>query len=146
MVGTKTGADQGDFFRPRIVYGKMTRRSFGWEHFRRWVIRSFLAESGILHRTNSRRKPDASLLIDHRIMHGRLAVPDRLVAPVRRRHHSVRLGAGSIRIADRHFYLSCSAMHLIENRKKIRAFFGSPVNRAVGINRGIALIRGDLVV
>ena len=61
----------------------------------------FLQKSGIGRRAHARGEPHAPLLVEHRVVHAGLAVPDRLVAPVRRGRHRVLLRRRRVRIAHR---------------------------------------------
>src|SRR5229473_18508 len=101
------------------------------------MARTFLAVSWILGRTDYGSEPDAALLIEHRVMHVGLAVPDGFVAPVGRRLHRFPR-SGRLGIANRHSHMGRRVVHWIEHGNVIGAQLGSAVEQAVGVDRRIS--------
>ena len=132
--------------RLRVVHRKMAVRALDRERLRRRMVRAFPAEAGIRRRPHARREPDASLFVEHRIVHARLAVPDRVLAPVRRGRHRIVPRRRRRRIAHGMHDLGRDVPHRIEHRNAIGAFFGRAVDRAVRVDGGFALVGRDLVV
>ena len=111
------------------------------------MLRAFLAEGRIVRRADSRGEPHPSLVVEHRVVHGGLAIPQPFLAPKQRgRINRIFLRAWRLRIAHRHFHLGGRIADGIEDRNHIRAIFGRAVKLAVGVDRRIALIGGDLVM
>src|SRR5580658_7781972 len=79
-------------------------------------------------------------------MNGGVTVPDRLIAPEYRWAYRVVLAARSRRIAIRMLDQFGGAMNGIKHRDEIRAFLGRAVDRAVGVDGGITLVRRNRVV
>src|SRR5215467_15281975 len=102
MVRGKTRPDESELARLGIVHGEMTVRLLEREELRRGMIRSLLAESGIVRRTHPRGEPHPPLLVEHRVVHAGLAVPDGLVSPVGRRGSRVFLRRRRVWIAHGH--------------------------------------------
>src|SRR5437870_2133330 len=138
MVGGEARADQRELAGFRIVHGEMAVGLVEWEQLRRGMVRPFFAEGRIVRWTDSRSEPDAALFIEHRVVHARLAIPDDLVAPVWRRCHRVLRRGGGLRVADRHFDLARLMSHWVQDRHKIRALLGRPIDEAIGVDYGMA--------
>src|SRR5262245_65523255 len=110
MVWAEAGVDERKLFGFWLVNSEMAPGSFHREHFRRWMVRTFLAEGRISRWTDSGGEPHSLLFIEHGIVDGSLTVPNAFRSPERRRRihygspsrnkHSV----GSVRIAHRHFH------------------------------------------
>src|SRR6476661_4289005 len=98
------------------------------------MLRSLLAKGGILRRANPRGEPNTSLLVEHRVVHASLAVPDDFVPPVRRRRRGVILGGRRLWIAYRHPDLSCLVIDRVQDRKEISALLRSSKDQAVGVD------------
>src|SRR5437899_4213132 len=60
----------------RIVHGEMAVGLFDREQLRRRVLGALLAKVRIRRRADSRGEPDPAFLVEHRVVHTRLAVPD----------------------------------------------------------------------
>src|SRR5207302_7103629 len=84
VVRLKAGADQGELARGGIEHGKMSIRFLNRKRLRGRMVRALFAEIRILACTDTRGEPDPSFFIHHRVVIERLAVPDRLGAPIRR--------------------------------------------------------------
>src|SRR3989442_2319740 len=111
------------------------------------MARAFFTERWIFARADSGGNPDSTLRIEHRIVDIGLAVPDGFVPPIRRRRRNLVVCARwSLRIANWHSKLIRYSAHWIEDRQIINAEFGSAVDGSIGVQCGIALIRGDLIV
>src|ERR1700751_5199176 len=100
MMCSEAGVDERKLVGLRIEHGNLAARSFGREQLRRRMVRSLLAESRILVRADSAREPGSSLLIHHRVMSGGLAIPNRLISPIRRGGHGIGFRCARLRIAD----------------------------------------------
>src|SRR5207248_8694011 len=94
-------ADQRDLLGLRIVDGEMPTGAIEREQLRRRMARALLAKRGIVFIADSRREPQASLAVEHGIVHVGFAAPDRLLAPVGRSSERLARNVGRIRIADR---------------------------------------------
>ena len=146
MMRAETGVDERELPGFRIVHGELAVGAFDGKDLRRRMIRPFSAEGRVRRPAHARGEPDPALLVEHRVVRARLAVPDRRRPPVRRRRHRVVLRRRRLRIADRHFYFARRMLHRVEDRNEIRALLGRPVDQSIGIDRGIALVARDLVV
>ena len=146
MVGGEARTDQGDLPRLGIVPGEMPVGLLDREELGRRMVRSLLAEVRIRGRTHARGEPDPPLLVKHRVVHARLAVPDRVRPPVRRRRRGVLVRRGRVGITHEHPDLRRLVLHGIEHREEIRALLGSAVDHPVGVDPRVALVRRDLVV
>src|SRR5215510_2440231 len=93
MVSAETSVDESVFHRLWVEHCRLTSISFERECLCRGMIRSFLAEVGIVRPANIRRKPQPSVLVEHRIVIVGTRIPDCLIAPVRR--WSIRLRHGT---------------------------------------------------
>ena len=146
MMRAETGVDERELPGFRIVHGELAVGAFDGKDLRRRMIRPFSAEGRVRRPAHARGEPDPALLVEHRVVRARLAVPDRLRSPIRRRRHRVAPCRRRFRIADRHFYFARRMPHRVQDRNEIRALLGRPVNQSVSIDRGIALVARDLVV
>src|ERR1700734_3049650 len=79
-------------------------------------------------------------------MKGGVTVPDRLIAPEHRRAYWVVLATRSRWIAIRMLDQFARVVNGIKHRDEIRAFLGRAVDRAVGVDGGITLVRRNRVV
>src|SRR5262249_54854504 len=127
-------------------HSEMAVGLFEWEQLRRRMVRPFFAEGRIGRRTDSRSEPDAALFIEHRVVHAGLAISDDLVGPVWRRCHGILRRCRGLWVAGRHVDLTRLMSHRVQDRYEICALLGSPIDEAVGVDRGMALVGGDLVV
>src|SRR5262245_43954429 len=82
MVRGKARADEGDFPGSRIIHREMAVGAFDGEHLGRGMARALLAKVRILRSSNARGEPNASVLVQHGIVHAGLAVPDWLFSPI----------------------------------------------------------------
>src|SRR3984893_3836925 len=95
--------------------------------------------------TDSSGDPQTSAFIEHRIMNRRMAVPDGLIAPNWRGLH--RLGLSRrVWVAIWNLHLTDGVVRGIEYGQVVAALLGRSVDQTIGVNVGIALIRGDFVV
>ena len=113
---------------------------------RRGMRRPGLAVVRVVERAHRRRDPDASLLVQHRVVHVVLALPDRLAAPVRRRMRHRRRCRRCVGIAHCQFDGTRHVLHRVEHRQVVGAQLERAVERAVGIDRRVAAIGRDDVV
>ncbi len=142
----ETGVDEGELSGLRIVQGELAVGTPDGKDPGRGMIRTFPAEGRIRRPPHARGEPDPALLVEHRIVRARLAVPDRLRSPIRGRRHRVVLRRRRLRIADRHSHFARRMPHRIQDRHEIRALLGRSVNQSVGVDRGIALVARNLIV
>ena len=146
MVGREARADQRDLAGPGVVHREMPVGLLEREELRRGMGRPLPAEIRIGRRADARGEPHAAFLVEHRVVHAGLAVPDRLRPPVRRRQHGVLLRRGRGGIAHQHLHLRRLVVHRIEDREQIGALLRRPEDQAVGVDARIALVGRDLVV
>ena len=143
----EAGIDRGGLFGFRIVKFQPSLALIDREQLRRRMIRSRLAKCRRRGLPDTRRGPDARLLIHREAVHRGLAVPDRFVAPERRGRRGLRgEGTRRLRIANPHLYLAGRVGLGIEDRQVIAAFFQRSVDGAVGVHRRIILVAGDGVM
>src|SRR5690606_10854258 len=84
VMRREAGVDERVFAALGLVNGEVPARALGREELRGRVIGAGLAERRlILRRADRSGVPDPALVVEHRIVGVRAAVPDRLVAPVR---------------------------------------------------------------
>ena len=110
------------------------------------MLRSLPAEVRIGPRTHPRREPHPCLAVEHGIVRVGPAVPDRLITPVRRGLQGRPRSYRRVRIANRQGHLAGRVSHRVQDGHVIRAGLERSVDRAVGVDRGIALVGGSLVV
>ena len=147
MVGREAGAHLHEVLFVGVVHDDVAVRCIDRERLRRRMIRASLADVGIGRRTNAGREPHPCLLIQHQAVRDGLRVPELLVAPIRRcREHRVVDRRGGLLIAHRQLDRGRGVLDRIEDRDEVGRVLGRPVERAVAIDRGIALVGGDLVV
>ena len=84
MLRAKAGVDQHKLAGFRIIHRELARRDIQRRHLGRGKIGIRFAVGRVLWATDARSEPDPSLFVDNRIVNGRVTVPNRLVAPVRR--------------------------------------------------------------
>ncbi len=117
------------------------------EHLRRQQVGALLAVVGIVGAADAGRVPDPRLFIQHQAVRDGLRGPQLLVAPIgRRRIHLGRAARGRLRIAHRNLHARGDALDRIENRHVVGAVLGRAIERPIGVDGGIALVGGDLVV
>ena len=111
------------------------------------MTRTRLAERGVLRRTNTRRDPDTTLSVEHRVVHVGLAVPDRLRPPIRRRdgHLLLRHWAGA-RVTECDWDTTRRMSLRIEHRHVVGACLEHGVERTIRIHSWIAAIGRDEIV
>ena len=111
------------------------------------VLGTCAAERGRFIATDTRRDPHPAAAIHHRVVDVRLAVPDRLRPPVRRRFEAAgRRRDVRLRIARRNRNPAGRMRHRVEHRQVVVALLERPVERPVGVDGRVALVGGDLIV
>ena len=146
MVRAVAGPDERHLRGRRVVDGQVPAGPGVGERARRRMIGPFETHRRVLGSPHARGEPDAAVLVEHRVVDVRLAVPDRLVAPVGRGRQRRSRRYGGVGIAHRHRHLTGSVGHRIEHRHVVRARLERAVDRAVRVDGRIALVGGDLVV
>jgi hypothetical protein len=114
---------------------------------------TLLAKVGIVGAADCRRQPDAALLVEHRVVIVHLRVPQLLLTPIRRGLQRL-FDCGVSRsqrfwgvlIAHRGFEDADRVGLGIEYRQKVGGVFRRAEQRTVGIDGGMAAIRGDEIV
>ncbi len=147
----EAGVDVRELLRLRIVDRDLATSLLHREQLRGRVIRTLAAERRRLLLADARRHPDAPVLIEHRIVHRGLAVPDHLAAPIGRRQprEVARHREGPPRrigVARRRLEIGHRMRLRIEDRKIVGGIFGRAVDRAPGIDSRVALVGRDLVM
>src|SRR5947208_7056740 len=99
MLRGETGIDQGPLACFGVVHRKLAAGGLQRDDLCGGMIRSGFAVGGIGVWTNSGSEPDATLLVHDRIVDAGVAVPDRLVTPVRRMPVGEIQGSRRLRIA-----------------------------------------------
>src|SRR5262245_43227276 len=123
MLSAEAGAYQRPFGCLWIVHGELAIGSLQWRDLRRRMISACLTVIRILCGPDSRREPHASFLIDERIMDARVAIPDRVVAPVwRASSQEIQIGR-SLWIAVGMLYLCRFIGNGIQDRHHVGALF-----------------------
>src|ERR1700680_4213493 len=109
------------------------------------MIGSRLAHGRIVGWPDSGCEPNASFVVEHGIVDGDVAIPDRLLPPESR--WLQRLGlARSLRVAIRHLHLACGILHRIKDGQIVATLLSRSVKLAVSVQRGVPLIGGDFVM
>src|ERR1700674_553260 len=122
MMRAETGVNQRHLLCFWIVDGELAPAILQWKQLRRGIAGPFFAEGRVVARTNSRSEPNTPLLVEHRIVHDRLAAPDGFFSPVGRgRRYLVLSRRRGPWIADRHLYLTPRVPHRVEDGQIIRA-------------------------
>ncbi len=129
-----------------IVDGDLAHRRVQRGDFRRGMIGALLAEIRVGRRPDPGREPDPPLAIHHRVVNARVPVPDRLLAPIGRRLHRQFRGGRRLGIGNGMLDEVRLVVHRVEHRNHVRAFLGSAVDRAVGVEPRIVAVGGDAVV
>src|SRR3954465_5960964 len=85
MMGAIASVDGREDLGLGIIDRQLTPRSVHRESYCRCMLRSLLAEGGlVLRRPHAGGKPDAAFLVEHGIVDGGLAVPDDFASPIGR--------------------------------------------------------------
>ena len=119
------------------------------ECFGRRMVGALFAERRIIRAAHCRCEPYPPVAIEHAVVVVGLAVPDLLRSPVGRRLHrlSFRLIVGlAYPGRERESEIRGPVRFRIEDGNNIDANLGGAVNRAIGIDSGVATIRSDQVV
>src|ERR1700676_302807 len=115
MMCAKTGVDERELFRLWIVHRELAATGFEGEQDSRRMARAFVAESRVFAAADSGSNPQATLPIEHRIVNIGLAVPDRFVAPVRRRRNNfIVCTRWRFRITHAEFHLAGRRPHRVK--------------------------------
>ena len=140
VVRREAGRDQRPLVALRIVHREMTRRFLQRRDLRGRMIAALLAIGRVRVRADARGKPDAALLVDHRVVVAGVAVPDRLFGPVGRRPERQTGRGRRLRIAIRMFDHARRVRDRIEPRHVVGALLRRPVDPAVGIDGRLAFV------
>ena len=146
MMRAVARTDEGHLLRVGIPDGQVPPRAGVGKRLRRRVVRPVQAHRRVVGAAHPRGEPDAAGLIEHRVVDVGLAVPDRLVPPVGRGRQRRARRDRRVGVAHRHRHLGGGVGHRIEHRHVVRARLERAVDRAVGVDRRVALVGGDLVV
>src|ERR1700722_7412673 len=142
VMRAEAGVNESIFTALRLIHRELPLRRVDRKRHGGRMSRAFFAERWIVGRANSRGVPDPPGTILHRIVGIRPAVPDPLLAPVRRGpQHRVIVGRRRIGIAHRRAEGGGAVLYRITPRKLIAAEFRGAVQQAIGVDRGIAAIR-----
>src|SRR4029079_19296251 len=107
----KAGADQSDLSGLWFVHREMAVGALDGEQLGGGMFGALFAKGRVLRRTNPGGEPHTPPLVEHWIVHAGLAIPDGLIAPVRRRRHGMVLRGRSLWIAHKHFGLGRLVVH-----------------------------------
>src|SRR6266699_3126251 len=147
MVSPETSVNQRDLLGFRIVSGELAATALERKQDRRRMTRSFFAKRRIIAGTDSGSNPHPPFPIEHGIVNVGLAVPNGFISPIRRWCADLVISTrGGLRIADWHLNLARHGTRRIEDRQIVRAQFRRSIDQAVGVERGIPFISGDLIV
>ena len=143
----EAGVDRREFLRFGIVHRHLARvleeallRHVERVHLRRMQRRAFLAiVRDVLRRAVLRRPIDAPVLVHRRGVRVDLAVPGLLRTEIRRGiDDRVRERRTRRPVADRRLYRRLCVMHRVEDRLRVARQLGVAIDRAVGVDRGLA--------
>jgi hypothetical protein len=119
------------------------------------MVGALLAEGRIVDAAHRGREPDAALLVEHAVVVVGALAPDLLLAPVGRGRGRLGCGRGMegrperfgcVWVRDRHLE-ECHLVRLrIEDRHLVARVLGRAIERSVGVDGGIAPVRGDEIV
>jgi hypothetical protein len=147
VMRAEAGADRGVLVRAWIVHAEMPASILDRELSRRRVIRALAAEVGVLPWAHGRGDPHSALVVDHRIVSVRAAVPDGLVSEVRRgRGHVQTRRDGRSGVEQRQRYLRGRMRARIQDGDVIRAQLQRSVDGTVRVHGRITTISRDDVV
>src|SRR5580658_7283253 len=105
------------------------------------MSRALLAEGGIARRAHARGVPDTAGRIEHGVVRDGAAVPDALIAPVRRGpEQRVVVSRRRIGIAHGRLEGGGCVVYRIEYREIVGAELGAAVNQSIGVHGGMAAI------
>ena len=150
----EAGLDERVFLRLRIEHGEVADGALHRERLGRRMIRSRLAEGRILGAAHRRGQPQPPVASEHRVVVVDARFPDPLAAPVGRRLQRVERRGVPGTEAERHAAdraparLNVVATFFTGSRigSVSELYSGEPIERAVGVDRGIAPVAGDQVV
>src|SRR5919108_6484957 len=98
------------------------------------MVRTFLAEGGVVGSAKSRREPDPPFLVEHAVVVISFGIPDFLRAPVRRRLHELvacRMARSerlrSVCIPYRRHDVHGGMFDWIKNRNQVGTVFGGAI-------------------
>src|SRR5262249_10931730 len=82
MVSGEAGVDVNPLLGLRVVVRDLAQPSFLRRDLRRRTVPTLLAAVGVRRRTDARAEPRTHVAIHHSVVDARMAVPDRVLAPV----------------------------------------------------------------
>src|SRR2546427_87388 len=124
MVRREARPDQRDLSGLRLIDREVAVGRLHRGELRGGMLGAPLAKIRVRRRPHARGEPHAAFLVEHGVVHARLAVPDPLVAPEWRRQHRVLLRRRRGGIADEHPHLRHLVLHGIEHGEEVRALLG----------------------
>ena len=130
----------------RVVHLQVPARARQRKQLRGGMRRALLTEGGILGRPHRRGQPQASPLVEHRVVHVVLAGPDRFFTEVRGGRRHLRRGRRRARVAHVKRNLADGVRLRIEHRDVVGAQLERAVQQTVRIDRRLAAIRRHHVV
>src|SRR5258708_11731305 len=101
------------------------------------MIRALLAEIRVGRGPDPGAEPYPSLAIHHRVVNARVAVPDRLLAPVGRGLHRQVRGGRRLGVVDRMLDEVRAVVYGVERRNHVGALLWRAVDRATGVEPGV---------
>ena len=149
----EAGVDEGVFLRLRIEDRELADVLLDREHLGRRMVRTLLAEVRVVRTADRRRQPDPAFAVEHGVVIVDLRIPGLLVAPIGRRRDRLfdrrvarSQGFGHVGIAHRRLEGRDRVRLGIEDRQNVGRIFRRAEQRAIGVDRRIALVGRDQVV
>ena len=154
-MGAEARVDEGVLHCFGIEHRRLTAGTLERESLGGWVFGSFLAEVRIVDAAHRRRQPQPALLVEHRIVIVRSAIPDLLLAPIGRRRQRLHRRRG-MQWRSKHFR-HCRILHRqlevrnlvrlrVEDRNIVSRVFRRAKQRTVSVDGRITAIRGNQIV
>ncbi len=98
------------------------------------MVRALPAKVRVRGGAHGCRDPDPAFMIEHRVMHVGLAIPNRFIIPIGRWLRHRRVGRLRIGIANSQGYTGCLMLDRVEHGQVVGTGFKSPVNLTVGVD------------
>ena len=146
MVRAETGTDERHVVGRRVVHRQVPVGPRVGKHLRGRMIGPRQAVRRVLRPAYAGGQPDAGILVKHRVVNVRPAVPDRLLAPVGRRRHRRTGRQRGVGVPHRHAQLPDAVAGRVEHWHVVGAGFEGPVDRPVRVDGRIALVGRHLIV
>ena len=154
-MGAEAGIDEAVLLGFGIEHRHLPARAFEREGLGRRMVRPLPAVSRIFDAAHRRRQPHAALLVEHAVVIVGPLAPDLLFTPIGRGADRIEHGRAMERRAERLRRIGIGDRHLgerhlvrlrIEDRHVVGRVFVRAVQRAVGVDRRIAPVRGNQIV